>query len=357
MSLDGQAGVSVQEVTKTFGSFSALKGVSLDMRPGEFVTLLGPSGCGKTTLLRIIAGLEIADTGIVRIGNTDVTGFPAARRGCGIVFQSYALFPNLTAAENVAFGIRGMGAAARASRARELLELVHLCPEADKHPGQLSGGQQQRVALARALAIQPRVLLLDEPLSALDAKVRGRLRSEICSLQRRLGLTTIMVTHDQEEALTMADRVVVMNQGAIAQEAPPEELYRKPADTFVADFVGHMNLLKGWRADGQGVATRRHLHLNVPPATASGPVMLAFRPENVHLVSADSADPALPAKIESLEFLGAVYLMRLSLGDDTDPQHIRMEIRGALGPDRPRPGEQVRVGISPSAIHIFPETA
>ena len=357
MSKDGQAGVSVQGVTKTFGAFTALKGVSLDIRPGEFVTLLGPSGCGKTTLLRIIAGLERADTGTIRIGGTDVTGFPAARRGCGIVFQSYALFPNLTAAENVAFGIRDMSGADRIARARELLDLVHLTPEADKHPGQLSGGQQQRVALARALAIQPRVLLLDEPLSALDAKVRGRLRGEICSLQRRLGLTTIMVTHDQEEALTMADRVVVMNRGEIAQEAAPEDLYRKPADTFVADFVGHMNLLKGWQADGAGAAIRRDLRLDAASATTRGPVMLAFRPENVHLVPAAATEPALPARVESLEFLGAVYLMRLSLGDDADAQHIRMEIRGALGPDRPRAGDRVRVRIPPSAIHVFPETA
>ena len=350
-----QAGVSVQGITKTFGAFAALKYVSLDIRPGEFVTLLGPSGCGKTTLLRIIAGLERGDSGSVRIGGVDVTGLPAARRGCGIVFQSYALFPNLTAAENVAFGIRNTSAADRLTRARELLDLVHLTPEADKHPGQLSGGQQQRVALARALAIQPRVLLLDEPLSALDAKVRGRLRGEICSLQRRLGLTTIMVTHDQEEALTMADRVVVMNRGEIAQEAAPEELYRKPADTFVADFVGHMNLLKGWQSDGARGLQREGLRLESSASAPAGRVVLAFRPESIQLIS--NSEPGLPARVESLEFLGAVYLMRLSLGDSIEAQHIRMELRGGMGPDRPRPGDRVKVHIPSSAIHVFPEPA
>jgi len=347
--------VSLRNIRKTFGKFTALHGVSLDIAPGEFVTLLGPSGCGKTTLLRILAGLEIADAGEVHIGDRDVTREPAARRGCGIVFQSYALFPNLTATENVAFGMRALPKAQRIAKARELLALVQLTPEADKHPGQLSGGQQQRVALARALAIEPRVLLLDEPLSALDAKVRVSLRMEIRALQRRLGLTTIMVTHDQEEALTMADRVVVMRQGAIAQQAAPEDLYRYPADAFVADFVGHMNLLHGWTSDGNGLVTRGALRLNAPTGKAPGPVSLAIRPEHVIPVLDASSLPGetVNAVVESLEFRGAVHHALLRMGGP-EGEPLQMEVRGGFGADRVRAGDVIRVRLPSEALHLFP---
>lgn len=243
--------LEISGIGKSFGSFAALRNVSLTVGKGEFVCVLGPSGCGKTTLLRVIAGLEKPDAGSIRIDGRDVTESPVAKRGIGIVFQSYALFPNLDALHNVAFGIRRRGWSREdvRRRATELLSLVGLEECAGKYPAQMSGGQQQRIALARALATEPAMLLLDEPLSALDAKVRADMRREIRSLQQRLGITAVMVTHDQEEALTMADRVVVMTKGRLAQFASPEEIYRLPSTPFVADFIGSMNFLPGWKLD------------------------------------------------------------------------------------------------------------
>src|SRR5215208_2658777 len=237
----------IRNLEKRFGQFTALKDIDLDVTQGEFVCFLGPSGCGKTTLLRAIAGLDPQDEGTIEIAGRDVSRLPPAARDFGIVFQSYALFPNLTVAANVGYGLvnRRAGRAAMDARVAELLALVGLPEQGIKYPVQLSGGQQQRVALARALATSPGLLLLDEPLSVLDARVRLRLRHEIKALQRRLGVTTIMVTHDQEEALTMADRIVVMNHGAIEQVGTPQDVYRKPATAFVADFVGEMNFLDG----------------------------------------------------------------------------------------------------------------
>jgi iron(III) transport system ATP-binding protein len=246
-----QSYLEIRDLFKKFGDFTALRDISLDVYEGEFVCFLGPSGCGKTTLLRAIAGLDIQTTGTVVQAGRDISALPPAGRDFGIVFQSYALFPNLTVNKNVAYGLenRKSPKAEVAARVNELLELVGLPEQGTKYPAQLSGGQQQRVALARALATKPGLLLLDEPLSALDAKVRVRLRQEVRDLQRRLGVTTIMVTHDQEEALTMADRIVVMNQGVIEQVGTPEEIYRHPASPFVADFVGTMNFLPGTAAD------------------------------------------------------------------------------------------------------------
>jgi putative spermidine/putrescine transport system ATP-binding protein len=243
----GGAPVSLREVSRSFGAVRALNGLSLEIAPGELVALLGPSGCGKTTALRILAGFETADSGTVTVDGKDIAPVPPAKRDMGMVFQSYSLFPNMSALENVGFGLRmrKMGAAGRRRRAREQLELVGLSAQASQFPHQLSGGQQQRVALARALAIQPRVLLLDEPLSALDAKVRLQLREQIRSLQQRLGITTLFVTHDQEEALSMADRVGVMKDGSLEQIAVPSELYTRPATAFVAEFVGTMNRIPG----------------------------------------------------------------------------------------------------------------
>src|SRR5437868_12336298 len=237
--------LEVRNLSKRFGDFSALGDISLDVAEGEFVCFLGPSGCGKTTLLRAIAGLDPQSAGTIHQKGRDISTLPPAQRDFGIVFQSYALFPNLTVTDNVGYGLvsRRQGRAATAKRVAELLALVGLPDAGARYPAQLSGGQQQRVALARALATSPGLLLLDEPLSALDARVRLRLRHEIQALQRRLGVTTIMVTHDQEEALTMADRIVVMNQGVIEQVGTPSDIYRKPASAFVADFVGTMTFL------------------------------------------------------------------------------------------------------------------
>ncbi|MDI3408022.1 ABC transporter ATP-binding protein [Streptomyces cavernicola] len=239
--------VQLKQLRREFGSTVALDGLDLDIAPGELVALLGPSGCGKTTALRIVAGFESADGGELLMDGEDITSVPAHRRDIGMVFQSYSLFPNMTAAENVAYGlrVRGVSSRERAARAGELLDLVGLPGRGGHYPHQLSGGQQQRVALARALAIRPRVLLLDEPLSALDAKVRLSLREEIRRIQLELGITTVFVTHDQEEALSMADRVAVMKDGRLEQCAAPSELYDRPATPFVAEFVGTMNRVPG----------------------------------------------------------------------------------------------------------------
>ena len=241
------APVALQDLSRSFGAVRALDGLSLDIAPGELVALLGPSGCGKTTALRILAGFEYADTGTVSVDGKDISRVPAAKRDMGMVFQSYSLFPNMTALDNVGFGLRmrKLRAADRNRRAGELLDMVGLTDQAGKYPHQMSGGQQQRVALARALAIEPRVLLLDEPLSALDAKVRLQLREQIRALQQRLGITTLFVTHDQEEALSMADRVGVMKDGRLEQVAVPSKLYAEPATAFVAEFVGTMNRIPG----------------------------------------------------------------------------------------------------------------
>ena len=239
--------LSLTGVSKSFGAFTALGNIDLQIAQGEFICFLGPSGCGKTTLLRIIAGLETQNTGRILQGGRDISWAPPIERDYGIVFQSYALFPNLTVSENVAYGLvnRRQGKQVIAARVQELLTLVGLPDSGRKYPAQLSGGQQQRIALARALATSPGLLLLDEPLSALDALERVRLRSEIRALQQRLGVTTIMVTHDQEEALAMADRIVVMNHGEIRQIGTPEQIYLEPQSPFVASFVGKVNVLRG----------------------------------------------------------------------------------------------------------------
>jgi len=255
--------LKVENVTKKFGDFTAIKDICLEVFESEFVCFLGPSGCGKTTLLRAIAGLDIQTHGRIEQAGRDISNLPPTERDFGIVFQSYALFPNLTVFKNVAYGLenRKTAKADIAARVDELLQLVGMPDQGPKYPAQLSGGEQQRVALARALATSPGLLLLDEPLSALDAKVRVRLRHEIKELQRKLGVTTIMVTHDQEEALTMADRIVVMNEGVIDQVGTPLEIYRRPASPFVADFIGAMNFLSAVaggdgtvRIDGVGLS-------------------------------------------------------------------------------------------------------
>ncbi|PSK71758.1 spermidine/putrescine ABC transporter ATP-binding protein [Streptomyces sp. CS149] len=306
--------VHLKQLRRKFGSTVALDGLDLDIAAGEMVALLGPSGCGKTTALRIVAGFETADGGELLMGGEDVTSVPANRRDIGMVFQSYSLFPNMTAAENIAYGlrVRGRGAAIRKERAGELLELVGLPGREGHYPHQLSGGQQQRVALARALAIRPRVLLLDEPLSALDAKVRLSLREEIRRIQLDLGITTVFVTHDQEEALSMADRVAVMKDGRLEQCAAPGELYDRPATPFVAEFVGTMNRLPGTVRDGGVVELfGRRLPIHGERSAVGAEVDVLLRPEGLAVGAADDG-AGTPATVRVATFLGPTTRLHLT---------------------------------------------
>lgn len=294
--------VTLFELRRSYGSIHALDGLNLDIAPGEFVALLGPSGCGKTTALRVLAGLEDADSGRVEVGGRDITRVPTSARDMGMVFQAYSLFPHMTARQNVEFGLRlrRIPVARRRARASEMLDLVELTDHADRYAHQLSGGQQQRVALARALAIEPQVLLLDEPLSALDAKVRVQLRDEIRRIQLEVGTTTLFVTHDQEEALAVADRVGVMRSGNLEQLASPHDLYARPATPFVADFVGLTNRLRaiveGERASLLGTSVPL-----LPGSVQRGDALVLIRPESIEV----TADPAGRATVLSASFLGS----------------------------------------------------
>jgi iron(III) transport system ATP-binding protein len=298
----------LEGIRKSFGTFQALRDIDLAIAKGEFVCFLGPSGCGKTTLLRIIAGLETQSAGRIVQGGRDISVLPPAQRDYGIVFQSYALFPNLSVADNVAYGLvnRRQPRADIARRVDELLALVGLPGSGPKFPAQLSGGQQQRIALARALATKPGLLLLDEPLSALDALERVRLRQEIRALQNQLGVTTIMVTHDQEEALSVADRIVVMNHGVIEQVGTPLQVYREPATPFVADFVGKINVLAGRLRPGRALqigSSRFECELD---AEAEREVKVYLRPEDLLARPIAAGDSnVFDADIEKIEFLGS----------------------------------------------------
>ncbi|GLS86601.1 ABC transporter ATP-binding protein [Cypionkella aquatica] len=326
---------------KSFGANQVVKSFDLGIEKGEFVSLLGPSGCGKTTVLRMVAGFEAPSSGVIRIDGQDVTALRPNQRNIGMVFQAYALFPNLNVAQNVGFGLKiaGVPAAEITARVAEMLAMIGLPEMGARYPFQLSGGQQQRVALARALAPRPRVLLLDEPLSALDAKIRVSLRAEIRDIQRKLGITTIFVTHDQEEALSMSDRVVVMNGGRAEQVGAPFEIYNHPATRFVAQFVGTLNTLDGVVTDaalGEVTVQGQSLRLPQPIAAAQGATVgLALRPEVVHL-EADAAqisrgDFALPAKIAAVQFLGAVIRVKA----DTAAGAISLDLFNR--PDAPPP--------------------
>ncbi len=306
----------IRSLTKRFGPFVALHDISLEVNETEFVCFLGPSGCGKTTLLRAIAGLDIQSSGRIEQAGADISALPPSERDFGIVFQSYALFPNLTVHKNVAYGLenRKLPREQIADRVGELLELVGLPDQGGKYPAQLSGGQQQRVALARALATSPGLLLLDEPLSALDAKVRAHLRREIKDLQRRLGVTTIMVTHDQEEALTMADRIVVMDQGVIEQIGTPREIYAAPATSFVADFIGTMNFLSGI-VERDGVVSVGATSVKCRTTGFSGGtrVTVAIRPEDINVLDAAEVDEnVVLVEITHMEFLGPYCRVNLA---------------------------------------------
>jgi putative spermidine/putrescine transport system ATP-binding protein len=334
----------LSKLTCVFGSALALDGLSLDIGPGEFLALLGPSGCGKTTALRILAGFQEATSGRVLVDGRDISSVPAQKRGMGMVFQSYSLFPNMTALDNVAFGLRlrKIGPGERRSKAMALLEMVQLADRAGRYPHQLSGGQQQRVALARALAIEPRVLLLDEPLSALDAKVRVQLREEIRALQRRLSITTVFVTHDQDEALTMADRVAVMRGGHLEQVGAPAELYGSPETSFVAEFVGTMNRLPGRLTGGGrvGVLGRELGARGTVGGLAGTEVDVLVRPEDLVL----SPAPEAGGIVTSVTFRGAQSRVEVLLSADLG---VKVDVPSAHAAAL-SPGSSVEVELSPA---------
>ena len=340
------ATVELVGVVKNYGTHRALNSIDLSIKPGEFVALLGPSGCGKTTALRALSGLELIDGGRIVIDGDDVAGVPTNKRDIGMVFQSYSLFPHLTAIENVEFGLRmrRVSAGERRGRATEALDMVGLASFAERFAHQLSGGQQQRVALARALVTRPRVLLLDEPLSALDAKVRVQLRDEIRRIQTELGITTVFVTHDQEEALAVADRVAVMREGVIEQIGTPEELYSAPSTPFVADFVGLSNRIAAELVDGRVIAHGASMALLGEPM-ADGPVTAFVRPENVEIVSS-----GVPATVVSSSFLGSLRRTQVILSDDSlisIQHHVDL---------RPQQGDPVFLRLTASPVSAVRRT-
>src|SRR5947209_156901 len=346
-----RAGVEVrlENLRRRYGPITALDGLSLTMAPGELVALLGPSGCGKTTALRLLAGLEDADEGRILVDGHDVTGQPANKRDVGMVFQAYSLFPHMTAWQNVAFGLqmRRVHAAERRRRAMETLELVGLSGYANRFAHQLSGGQQQRVALARALAINPKVLLLDEPLSALDAKVRARLRDEIRRVQLEVGITTLFVTHDQEEALAIADRVGVMQSGRLEQLGPPTTVYSRPATAFVAEFVGLTNRLPGTVSRGAVDVRGTRLPL-VQTDVADGPAIALIRPEAVSVLGdANGASGPLVGTVIATAFLGATSRVTVDLGDVT----VLTQLPTSEAAAHPA-GTRIRLAIRPDPVLI-----
>ena len=335
--------LTFSSVRKTFGPVIALEGLDLEVRPGELITLLGPSGCGKTTALRIAAGFEHADSGTVTVGGRDLGGTPAHKRNMGMVFQSYSLFPNLTVANNVDFGLRTrrIPRHERAERVSQMLELVQLDEHGNRYAHQLSGGQQQRVALARALAVRPEVLLLDEPLSALDAKVRLTLREEIRRIQTETGITTLFVTHDQEEALAISDRVCVMSQGRIEQLGTPTEVYRSPSTAFVARFVGSMNEFDAEVA-GVGEVNVLGMRVGVPssrPYSAGERLVLLVRPEDLCL----SDGEGLAGTVTSVTFQGATTTVGARL--DVLDSLVSISV-GQGAADHLTIGDRVTVGIN-----------
>jgi spermidine/putrescine transport system ATP-binding protein len=355
-----QGEIRLEELRKEFEGHVAVDGIDLDMPPGEFFTLLGPSGCGKTTTLRMIAGFERPTSGRILLDGNDVAKVPPHKRNVNTVFQSYALFPHLDVARNVAFGLKYQRAtkAEQAQRVGEALELVKLTGFAGRKASQLSGGQQQRVALARALVLRPRVLLLDEPLGALDARLRKGLQVELKALQAELGITFIFVTHDQEEALTMSDRVAVMNEGNVEQAGPPQEVYEEPSTVFVADFLGVSNLLEAEAVgpDGDACAVRvgeRMFRARQGATKARGEVRLMIRPERIELQPhAVDGDNKLPGMIERLVFLGGSYevhirvlggeLMRTTISNDGKPRGVRLE-----------EGEAVSLHLPPESLRVL----
>ncbi len=342
--------VTLEGVSKSYGGVRALDGIDVTVREGELLSLLGPSGCGKTTTLNVIAGFVDPDGGRVIVDGVDVTSRPAWQRGLGVVFQSYALFPHMTVAENVAFGLRERGVPRRDAdvRVREALALVRLPDAGPRRPGELSGGMQQRVALARALVIRPRVLLLDEPLAALDKKLREEMRAELRDIQRRVGITTVFVTHDQHEALGLSDRIAVMNAGRIEQLGEPRAIYERPATRFVADFIGASTVLTGRALDATTVELPGGTRFEVRTSrvlTSGAPVTLLVRPERVELRSPGTS--AVGATVSSAMYLGDHSEVRLAL--DGGPAILAV-VPGALGLE---PGTAVSVHIAPDAFLVL----
>jgi iron(III) transport system ATP-binding protein len=351
----------IMNITKTFGELVALKDISLDVVEGEFVCFLGPSGCGKTTLLRIIAGLEQQNVGRIFQSGKDISRLPPRDRDFGIVFQSYALFPNLTASQNIAYGLENQKATKRKikERVEELLELVGLPEIGYKYPSQLSGGQKQRIALARALATSPGLLLLDEPLSALDARVRVALRLEIKHLQERLGVTTIFVTHDQEEALVMADRIVVMSEGVIEQVGAPEEIYRLPSTPFVADFVGQMNFLPGLAGPGENQVRCGNSILECDYShgfSVDRPVMIAIRPEDVRVGNPNQEHSnTILCRVDEMIFLGSFYRLLTLMPDITEPYLVAEISNNRMRDLDIKYGSEVSVYLPAPLIRVYPD--
>lgn len=347
--------LDVSNLTKSFGSNTVVKDVSFGFARGEFISLLGPSGCGKTTILRMIAGFETPSSGTIAVDGQDITHLKASQRKLGMVFQAYALFPNLNVADNIGFGLRiaGMPVEERRARVADMLRLIGLSGFEKRFPYEMSGGQQQRVALARAIAPRPRLLLLDEPLSALDAKIRVSLREEIRAIQEDLGITTVFVTHDQEEALSISDRIVVMNAGRIEQIGTPSDIYNAPATRFVATFVGQLNPLSASVSDAATGAVEmagQSFRLPALPAAAvqDGLVSVAIRPERLSLAPRPGSDLALPGTIQDISFLGSVVRLkvdvagtRLSIDTFNDPSAL------------PRRGDQVQVHLAAEDLLVL----
>ncbi len=351
----------IRGVWKAFGEFIALRDISLDIKEGEFVCFLGPSGCGKTTLLRAIAGLDPQSRGEIVQNGADISRLPPSGRDFGIVFQSYALFPNLTVRRNVAYGLEnlGLGRDKIASRVNELLEMVGLPDQIDKYPAQLSGGQQQRIALARAIATSPGLLLLDEPLSALDAKVRVRLRHEIKELQRELGVTTVMVTHDQEEALSMADRIVVMNHGVIEQVGAPTEIYRNPASLFVAGFIGEMNQVDATAATSASlIIGGKTYRCRAHDFDRGESVLAAIRPDDIipygsGFVEQSEDGNCIEVLLADMEFLGSFWRCHLESEDFQRADLIADFSVNAVRRLSLEVGQTISVGVPEAGLMAF----
>ncbi|MEQ1944865.1 ABC transporter ATP-binding protein [Mesorhizobium sp. VNQ89] len=348
--------LELKGLQKDFGPLRVVKDFNLDIEQGEFVSFLGPSGCGKTTVLRMVAGFEEPSAGSISVGGKEVTRLKTSQRDMGMVFQAYALFPNMTVAQNIGFGLKVRGASSSeiSARVTEMLKLIQLDQLADRYPYQMSGGQQQRVALARALAPQPKVLLLDEPLSALDAKVRVSLRDEIRAIQKRLGITTIFVTHDQEEALSISDRVIVMYQGKAEQVGTPFEIYNRPATKFVANFVGTLNTLEGTVTDPSAGTVRVGtgevvLKGKLNGSKAGDPVSLALRPEAISLGRQPGRDAMLGGEIAEVSFLGSVIRVRVGLGQES----VSLDTFNSPASPPPAVGDKAEISFSPEDVLVL----
>jgi putative spermidine/putrescine transport system ATP-binding protein len=348
--------LTLSNISKHFGDFTAVRDFNLEVGRGEFVSFLGPSGCGKTTTLRMIAGFEIPTNGNISIEGKDITNKAPSQRNVGMVFQAYALFPNMTVAQNIGFGLRIRKEPEQAVRKRvdEMLALIHLEQKGNSYPYQLSGGQQQRVALARALAIRPEVLLLDEPLSALDAKIRVALRAEIRAIQRELGITTIYVTHDQEEALSISDRIVVMNEGEIDQVGTPFEIYNFPTTRFVASFVGTLNTAIVEVVDpAKGLLNMEGIQLETEKGTVGkskgDKIMIAIRPERFSFAADGKKENVLDCKVENITFLGSVVRIQLSIGN----AKFNMDTFNRPSLELPKIGDVQKVTCSSKAVLVL----